>query len=449
MEGKKVIILGAGESGTGAAILAKSHGWDVMVSDSGPIKEKYKAELRRLQIPFEEEGHHPESFFEAAVVVKSPGIPPTAPLIRQLREKGIAVVSEIEFAFGFAEAPVVAITGSNGKTTTTSLVHHLLVESGIRAGLGGNIGTSFAGLVDKGGFDCYVLELSSFQLEDINSFRPDVSVLLNITPDHLDRYGYSLEAYAAAKFRIAANQQTSDIFVWNLEDPVSGREISAHPVKATRLGFSREFRPEAAGWMEEAEMVIRHKGEILRFRFDEMKLMGQHNEANTLAAILAALQMGATESGIRNGLKTFEAIEHRLEKVAETGGILAINDSKATNVDAVWYALECMERPCIWIAGGVDKGNDYQPLVPLVKDKVKALIVLGKDKDKFFQVFEPHTKSLSQALSMEEAVEQAFRQATKGDCILLSPACASFDLFQNYEDRGRQFKQAVLNRVPA
>ena len=434
----KIAILGAGESGVGAALLAQKTGAEAWVSDKGRIAEKYEQVLREHQIPFETGQHTEEKFFEADIIVKSPGIPDRAPLVQALKAKGKPVISEIEFAARHTGARIIAVTGSNGKTTTTSLIFHLVKAAGLDAGLGGNIGNSFAWLVATTSHAWYVLEISSFQLDDIVEFRPDIAVLLNITPDHLDRYDYRMENYAAAKFRITENQRNADLFIYGASDPVTAETLAHTAVAARKMGFAEAKGPGIAAWMEGMEMVLESG-----FRMDtgDMKLLGRHNALNAMAAVLAAQAAGLDDEEIRAGLRSFQPIEHRLEPVATVAGVAYINDSKATNVDAVGYALESMKKPTIWLAGGVDKGNDYVPLVHHVREKVKVIIVLGEYIEKFFQHFDH--QDIYQVMSMQEAVQLASGLAVPGDTVLLSPACASFDLFKNYEDRGKQFKEAV------
>ncbi|MDX2250222.1 MAG: UDP-N-acetylmuramoyl-L-alanine--D-glutamate ligase [Bacteroidia bacterium] len=434
----KTAILGGGESGVGAAILAKKQGQEVWLSDAGLIKENYKNELIQNAIPFEEGTHSIDKFFDADLIVKSPGIPGTVPIIQQLKAAGKAVISEIEYASRYTTARIIGITGSNGKTTTTSLIYHLLKAAGKDVGLGGNIGQSFALQVAMEKREGYVLEISSFQLDDIETFRPDVAVLLNITPDHLDRYSYSLDNYAAAKFRITENQTMQNAFIWCLEDEQSLRMMEKLSVLAKKQGFGLKKTPDSAAWMENNWLHLAASGPVMDFR--EMNLLGRHNQVNTLAALLAVEAYGVDVKSLTPALKSFLPIEHRLEPCGEIKGVRYINDSKATNVDAVYFALEGLEGPIVWMAGGVDKGNDYQPLVSFVQEKVKAIVVLGEKKEKFLKAF---NVPVYQEMSMKSAVETAGKLSQPGDTVLLSPACASFDLFTNYEDRGKQFKAAV------
>jgi UDP-N-acetylmuramoylalanine--D-glutamate ligase len=436
----RIAILGAGESGTGAALLARKLGQALWLSDGGPIQAAYRAVLESQAIPFEE-GQHSEAYFrEADLVVKSPGIPGSIPLLRALREAGKPIVSEIEYASRFTPAPLLAITGTNGKTTTTSLLHHLVKSAQPGAALGGNIGKSFAWLLAEGEAPCYVLEVSSFQLDDIAQFRPRVALLLNITPDHLDRYG-TMDAYAAAKFRIAENQGPEDTFIYCHEDPETAARIGAYDIRAEVQGYGLAQKAGAAAWAEGSDICL---AEGLRFDFGAMQLIGPHNQLNAMAAILAARAFGVPAETLRAALPHFAPVPHRLEPVGDWEGVRYINDSKATNVDATFYALQGMERPVVWMAGGVDKGNDYEALKPLVREKVKAIVVLGKYADKFRASFD---KPLLQAASMEEGLALARQQAAPGDVVLLSPACASFDLFRNFEDRGDQFRAGVRNWI--
>lgn len=435
---KKIVVLGAGESGVGAALLGKKIGAEVYVSDGGKIQSTYRNILVENEIPFEEGKHTTESFFDADVIIKSPGIPPKAPLIRELKAAGKQIISEIEFAFRHTDIPIIAITGSNGKTTTTAWIHHLLVTGGIKAALGGNIGKSFAALLAEE-VDCevFVLEISSFQLDDIDRFRPDIAVLTNITADHLDRYDYSMEKYAAAKFRIGMNQLPSDAFIYHAADRVTAGELWKHPVNASRLGFALEQRPDVLIWVTENQLVAGYKFEL---PISDLSLKGPHNVLNAMAAILAAKRMGVADQAIIKGLKDFQAIEHRMEPVATINDVHYINDSKATNIDSVVYALQSVDGPIVWIAGGVDKGNDYSLLNT---DAVKALVILGPNKEKLLQTY-TGKMMISEAENMAQAIGQASAFAQPGDTVLLAPACSSFDLFQNFEDRGRQFKHEVL-----
>ena len=429
----KVVILGAGESGVGAALLAKQLKYEVFVSDKGSVKEIYKQELIENNIPFEENKHSEKKIFEASEIIKSPGIPDKVDLIQRLKEAGIPVISEIEFAGKHTNATIVAITGSNGKTTTTNLIYHLLKTANLDVAVGGNVGYSFARLLTEELHQYYVLELSSFQLDGIVTFRPDISILLNITPDHLDRYEYKIENYVASKFRVMMNQQAEDHFVFNAKDENILSFLKNETPKANLI--------EVNNVETDAEMLI-----VDQYRFDRSRcsLKGQHNMFNATCAIKTALQLGVGKEDIQKGLDTFKNAPHRLESVAAIGDVEYINDSKATNVDAVYYALDAMTKPIVWIVGGTDKGNDYGPVLELVETKVKAIICLGIDNTKILSVFSPIVKIIEETQSAREAVERASIYAESGDVVLLSPACASFDLFKNYEDRGDQFREAVL-----
>lgn len=435
----KIVILGAGESGIGAALLAKKIGAEVWVSDGGTIKEKYKTTLVEHQLPFEEGKHSIEKFFDADVIIKSPGIPPTAEVVQTLREAGKSIISEIEFAYRHAKGSIIAITGSNGKTTTTALIYHLLNEAGKSVAVGGNIGKSFARILaeETQPSDLYVLEVSSFQLDDIQDFKPDVAVLVNITADHLDRYQWDMAKYAAAKFRIAMNQAPSDAFVYCVDDPVTMGEIWKHEPKAERLGFSLEQKPGSLIWMEKQEIVAGYK---FRVDYRDMQLKGKHNAFNVMAAILVAKRLGVTDEAVRAALPSFGAIEHRMEPVATIDGVLYINDSKATNVDSTFYALKSMETPTVWIAGGLDKGNEYGILDI---SKVKALVILGPNKDKLLEAFSGKIETIGLAEDMPAAIKLSQQLAEPGDTVLLAPACSSFDIFENFEARGRIFKEEV------
>lgn len=435
---KKISILGAGESGIGAAVLALKEGYEVWVSDAGKIADRFKKILLEKEIPFEEGEHTKEKFFEADMIVKSPGIPEHVEIIQEIRKKGGKIVSEIEFASQHTDAKLIAITGSNGKTTTTSLIWHLMKAAGIEVGLAGNIGKSFAWQVAEESYEVYVLEISSFQLDDIDTFKPNIALLLNITPDHLDRYDYSLYKYGAAKMKIAANQEESDSLIYWMEDPEIAKQMFDLKPKSQRLPFSLKERKASKAWVEKTQLQMGGKSFL---DFTSLKLIGRHNQLNALAALMAVEAYGVDLEEVKDALCEFHPVEHRLEWVAEVDGVSYINDSKATNVDAVAFALEAMEKPLIWLAGGVDKGNDYTELKEEVEQKVKSIIVLGEDKVKFEKEF---SLPIQQAMSMEEAVRIASEISETGDTVLLSPACASFDLFKNYEDRGKQFKEEVL-----
>ncbi|MEL6190826.1 MAG: UDP-N-acetylmuramoyl-L-alanine--D-glutamate ligase [Bacteroidota bacterium] len=433
---EKAIILGAGESGVGAALLAVQYGWDVWVSDFGTISPAHKQELEENYIPYEEGKHSIESFFDAQVVIKSPGIPQTVPVIRALREKNIPIVSEIEFASHYCGAKIIAITGTNGKTTTTSLIFHVLEKAGEEVAVGGNIGESFARLLTKDRKKVYVLELSSFQLEDIDRFHPNIALLLNVTPDHLDRYEGDIRKYGQTKIRIGMNQTSDDVFICENDSSLIQELQEEGSLKAKVLKFG-ENKAGADIWWN-GQNVETESGESWSSK--DWQLLGKHNVRNIMAAILALKEYGLSDQQIREGLADFRPIVHRLETIDRINGIRFINDSKATNVEAVYYALEGMDEPLIWIAGGVDKGNDYSSILELVEEKVKTIIVLGQGYEKFSRQFK---KPMFQANSMSQAIALAAKGAEKGETVLLSPACASFDLFKNYIDRGEQFRAEV------
>lgn len=444
----RLVILGSGESGTGAALLGQHLGYDVLVSDKGNIKPEYKTALNNAGIPWEEGQHTLENILNADEIIKSPGIPEKTEVMKAIRAAGINVIGEIEWGYRHAgPCRIVAITGSNGKTTTTMLTDHLLRTAGLNVRMGGNVGNSFAAMVlddllqgqNNNPERIFVLEVSSFQLDDIQQFKPEVAVLLNITPDHLDRYEYKLENYARAKFRIAMNQGQGDVFIYNGIDPITAEIMPA-------VSISSQVQHVAIGQAQLETPGIIHLGEQ-HFTLTKGNLRGPHNQFNAACAAQTALQMGAEPAKIQEGLDTFQTPPHRLEKVAEHNGVTWINDSKATNVDSVFYALQAMNTPTIWIAGGTDKGNDYSPLLDLVANKVKAIVCMGVDNSKLLSVFGPMNKPIVEARSAREAVEAAAKFAQAGDTVLLSPACASFDLFKNYEDRGAQFREEVLRVV--
>ena len=441
----RIVILGGGESGVGSAVLAKVKGFDVFLSDMGKISDEYASMLEKWEIPFEQGCHTEELILNADEVIKSPGIPSTAPMVKKIEEKGIGVISEIEFAGRYDNAKKICITGSNGKTTTTSLIYHLLCQAGLNVGLGGNIGKSYAYQVATEKFDIYVLELSSFQLDNMYDFKADIAVITNITPDHLDRYEYKMENYVKAKFRVTRNMSSDDCFIFCSDDEITVNHLNQIVMKAKMLPFTQKTQVEQGAYVDGDRMIVRFKEEECDMYLQELALGGKHNIYNSMAAALAAKAMDIDNEVIRDGLATFQAVEHRLEKVLSIRDVLYINDSKATNVDAAWYALECQTRPVVWIAGGTDKGNDYSTLVPLVKEKVKALICMGVDNAKLHEAFDEHVKWTYDVRSAEEAVKIADSIAASGDVVLLSPCCASFDLFKNYEDRGRKFKEAVRN----
>jgi UDP-N-acetylmuramoylalanine--D-glutamate ligase len=442
---KRLVILGGGESGVGTAMLAKKEGFEVFLSDKGKLKEGYKEVLSEHGIDWEEEQHSEALIINAAEVVKSPGIPDTAPLIKKLKEKNIPVISEIEFAGRYTNAKKICITGSNGKTTTTLLTYHLLKKAGFNVGLGGNVGKSFAMQVATNDFDYYVLELSSFQLDGMFEFKADIAILLNITPDHLDRYDYKFENYADSKFRITQNQTKDDAFIYCMDDEVIVKGIKERNIKAQQYPFSIKQKAEPGAFLNENNQVVINTNHInpLFMTIQELALQGKHNIYNSMAAGVAGKLVEIRKDTIRESLSDFHNIDHRLEMVGNVHGIEFINDSKATNVNSTWYALESMTNPVILILGGVDKGNDYMMLNDLVRDKVKAIICLGADNKKIIKAFGGIVDTIVEAKSAKEAVAQAYKLGKKGDTVLLSPACASFDLFENYEDRGTQFKQAV------
>lgn len=441
----RIVVLGGGESGVGSAVLAKVKGFDVFLSDMGKISEEYAAMLEKWEIPFEQGRHTEELILNADEVIKSPGIPSTAPMVQKIEEKGIGIISEIEFAGRYDQAKKICITGSNGKTTTTSLIYHLLCQAGLNVGLGGNIGKSYAYQVATEKFDIYVLELSSFQLDNMYDFKADIAIITNITPDHLDRYGYMMENYVKAKFRVTRNMSSEDCFIFCSDDDITINHLNQIVLKAKMLPFTQKGKVEQGAYVDGDRMIVRFKEDECDMYLQELALGGKHNVYNSMAAALAAKAMDIDNQVIREGLATFQAVEHRLEKVLSIRDVLYINDSKATNVDAAWYALECQTSPVIWIAGGTDKGNDYSTLVPLVKEKVKAMICMGLDNAKLHDAFDSHVDWTCDVTSAEEAVKVADSIAVAGDVVLLSPCCASFDLFRNYEDRGRKFKEAVRN----
>ena len=440
-----MVILGGGESGVGAAVLAKVKGFDVFLSDRGGIKQEYIDTLRKWEIPFEHGRHSEELILNADEVVKSPGIPETAPMVLKLKDKGIHIISEIEFAGRYDTARKICITGSNGKTTTTSLIYYLLKEAGLNVGLGGNIGKSYAYQVATEHFDYYVLEISSFQLDGCYEFRPDIAIITNITPDHLDRYGYDMENYVRAKFRLTANLRPEDCFIFDSDDAITISHLDKIVTEARRLPFTQQGKVEQGAYLDDDKIVVRYEEDECDIYLKELALGGRHNIYNSMAAALAAKAAGIDNRVIRSSLESFQPIEHRLEPVLSVGGVLYINDSKATNVDAAWYALECQTRPVVWIVGGTDKGNDYSVMTGLVRSKVKAIVCLGIDNRKIHEAFESIVgkENMRDTISAAEAVEAASGYAVSGDVVLLSPCCASFDLFTCYEDRGQQFKDAV------
>lgn len=439
---KKLIVLGGGESGVGAAILGKEKGWEVFLSDKGTISEKYAKVLSENGIRWEEKTHSEAEILQADCIVKSPGIPDSVEIIQKAKQKNIEIISEIEFAYRYTNGKIIAITGSNGKTTTTSLVYHLLKEAEFNVGLVGNIGKSFAQMVAQNDKAYYVLEISSFQLDGIVHFRPDIAILLNITPDHLDRYEYKFENYIASKFRITQNQTQNDFFIYDADDPVIFQWLKNHAIKAKKIPFSMEKEVENGAYATNNSIKIQ-LNTMLEINTQEVTLQGKHNVKNTMAATAAAQLVRIRKESIRKSLSTFQGVPHRLEFVSEIQGVRYVNDSKATNVNSVYYALDTMPENLIWIVGGVDKGNDYASLMALVQQKVKAIVCLGKDNQKIKDTFAPMLSNIKEAFSMEEAVVMAKHIAVEGDTVLLAPACASFDLFKNYEDRGEQFVACV------
>ena len=442
---QKIAILGAGESGVGTAILAKKQGFEVFVSDYGEIKEKYKKVLEQIGVAWEEGGHTEARILKASVAMKSPGIPDSVPLVQQLISKGIPVISEIEFASRYTNAKIIGITGSNGKTTTTKWVYHILKSAGISAGMAGNVGDSFAKQVAGENVDWYVLELSSFQLDGIVDFRPHISVLTNITPDHLNRYNYNIEEYIESKFRIVKNQTGEDFFIYDADDEIISKWLETRSVKAQKLPFSLQEKFENGAYIENNNIKININNNQFIMPISTLALEGKHNMKNAMAASTVANLLRIRKETIRQSMEDFQGVEHRLEKVLKINNVLYINDSKATNINATYYALDSVKGETVWIVGGEDKGNDYTELLPLVNEKVKAIICLGIDNSKIFDAFGNCVDLIVETQSMVEAVKMAYKIAEKGNTVLLSPACASFDIFENYEDRGRQFKDAVRN----
>ena len=441
---KRLVILGGGESGVGAAVLASKEGYEVFLSDGGALKDNYRRDLQELGIDFEEGGHTTDKILNADEVMKSPGIPDKNELVKQIRSKGIPVISEIELAYRHkGDSRIIGITGSHGKTTTTSLTYHICRHGGLDCALVGNIGYSFARQVAEDPKPWYVAEISSFQLDDIVHFRPDVAILTNITEDHLDRYDYKFDNYIRSKFRIAMNQTKDDYFIYNFDDPVIKSYLDQYPIHSNPLPFTMQHETNKGGFINKGQMNIDTGNEKWQMSIYDFALKGIHNQYNTMAAGIASATVGIRKQKIREAIQSFEALEHRMEYVSTVRGVEFINDSKATNVNSTWYALESMEKPTILILGGVDKGNDYGLIRDLVKEKVKAIVCMGIDNRKIHEAFQNDVALMVNTASAEEAVKAAFHFATKGDVILLSPACASFDLFKNYEDRGRQFKEAV------
>jgi UDP-N-acetylmuramoylalanine--D-glutamate ligase len=440
---KRAVILGAAESGIGAAILAKKQGYEVFVSDLGIIKEKYKTELLALTFEFEEGQHSEEKILNADLVIKSPGIPEKAPLIKKLKEKNIQVISEIEFAGKYTSAKKICITGSNGKTTTTLLTCDLFRRAGLSVGLAGNVGQSMARQVAENDFDYYVIELSSFQLDGMFDFKAEVAILLNITPDHLDRYEYKMQNYIDSKFRITQNQTSEDVFIWCSDDPVLADEMKKRKIEAHCVAFSLGFPPAEGAGIIDNKMIINWNKNTFTMSILDIALQGNHNTYNSMAAGISGMVVHIRNEKIRECMADFKGVEHRLERFLKVHGIEFINDSKATNINSTWYALESMTHPTVWIVGGIDKGNNYDELMELVKKRVKAIVCLGTDNARILEAFGHLGLTMVETQSMVDAVRSAYYLAKNGDTVLLSPACASFDLFENYEDRGRQFKNAV------
>jgi len=439
----RIVVLGAGESGTGAAVLAKLKGFDVFVSDKGQIKQDYRQLLRMYEIPFEAEKHTEELILNADEVIKSPGIPEKADIIKHIREKNISIISEIEFAARYTNSKLICITGSNGKTTTVNLIYKILKDAGLNVGLAGNVGKSFAMQVAHENYEYYVIELSSFQLDDMFEFRANIAILLNITPDHLDRYNYDVNNYIASKFRIIQNQQKDDVFIYCKDDDLTMKNIEKFISDAIKYPFSLEPHGHDGAFINGNKLNVITDNTQFTMNTEDISIKGKHNLYNSMAASIAARVLHIRKENIRQSLIDFKGVEHRLEAVVKVRSIEFINDSKATNVNSAWYALESMTKPVVWIAGGVDKGNEYSELFELARKKVKALVCLGVDNEKLKKSFEGVVSIIDEAGSMEEAVRKAYRLADKGDVVLLSPCCASFDLFKNYEDRGLQFKECV------
>jgi UDP-N-acetylmuramoylalanine--D-glutamate ligase len=442
----KLIILGAGESGIGAALLAKQKGYDVFVSDAGEIADKYLQELTKNEILFEQSGHSEELILSASEVVKSPGIPEKSAIVQKIRLNNIPIISEIEFAYRYADnSKIIAITGSNGKSTTTALTYHICKTANQNCAMVGNIGFSFARQIAQDPKDLYIIEISSFQLDDIKSFRSDVAILTNITEDHLDRYQYKLENYVNSKFRIVENQRQSDVFIYNLDDEVSMKYITNYTINSIQAPITMRKELPQGAYLTNAKICLKWKSEEMEMNVSDFAVKGKHNLYNSMAASMAVTAIGIRKEIIRESLQTFESLEHRMENVATIKGVEFINDSKATNVNSAWFALESMTKPVILILGGVDKGNNYNLLKEMVSEKVKAIVCMGLDNAKIEEAFSEIIPLIVHTQSAEEAAITAFQIANKGEVVLLSPACSSFDLFKNYEDRGNQFKAAVRN----
>lgn len=442
-QNRLLVILGAGESGVGAAILGQAKGWRVFVTDGATIKPSFQQELNEKGIAFEAGSHDFTQILSADLIIKSPGIPEKAPVMKAIRDKGIRVISEIEFGGYYSKAKHICITGSNGKTSTTLWCYHILKKAGLNVGLAGNVGQSFARQVATENYDFYVLELSSFQLDDMFAFKADIAILTNITPDHLDRYNYQLQNYVAAKFRILQNQTAADFFIYNADDPTIAEQMQRSFTPAQLVPFSMTRPQEFGGYADQQQLYININKQQLTMSIHDLALKGKHNTQNALAAGIAARLVEIRTDAIRESLQDFTNVEHRMEFVAKVNGIEFINDSKATNINAAWFALESMDKPTVWIVGGVDKGNDYSELYELVAEKVKAIVCLGIENEKIIEAFKDKVDNIVEAKSANEAVAFAYQLARKDQTVLLSPACASFDLFSSYEDRGQQFKQAV------
>ena len=440
---KKLVVLGGGESGIGAAILGKQKGFNVFVSDKGNIVEKYKKVLLINDVKFEENQHTESEILDADLVMKSPGISDTVPLIKQLKSISVPVISEIELAAKYTDAIIIGITGSNGKTTTTLLVHHILKDAKLSIGVAGNIGNSFAQQVAEKSYENYVLELSSFQLDGIKKFNSHIAILTNITPDHLDRYDHDFNKYIESKFRITKNQKTTDYLIYDADDKAINNWLQNNKLKAKLVPFSIKRELEFGAFIRDNNIITNINTEEFTMPLSNLTLQGKHNTKNAMAATMAAQLLKVRKESIKESLSTFEGAEHRLENVAKINEVYFINDSKATNVNATFYALECMDKSTVWIVGGVDKGNDYNDLLPLVREKVSSIVCLGIDNEKIKKTFQNVVDIIVETAGAEEAVKVSKKLANKGDVVLFSPACASFDLFDNYEDRGRQFKKAV------
>jgi len=441
----RLVVLGGGESGVGTAILGKKKGYDVFISDFGKIKNNYKEVLALNKLDWEEEKHTEELILNADVVMKSPGIPDKSPIVKALKKKGIPIISEIEFAYQFLDVDTIGITGSNGKTTTTMLTHHVLKQGSLNVGLAGNIGKSFAWQIAENKHEGYVLELSSFQLDGIEKFRPHIAVITNISPDHLDRYEYKYELYIEAKFRITMNQTESDFLIYDADDEAISKWLENNTVKAQKVPFSLIREVENGVYLKNDTIISNINKDEFTMPINDLSLEGKHNVKNAMAATAVAQLMRIRKETIRESLSNFQGVEHRLEQVLKIQNVQYVNDSKATNINSTFYALDSMKTPTVWIVGGVDKGNDYSELMSLVREKVKAIVCLGVDNRKILDAFGNVVDVMVETASMQEAVKVAQKLAEKGDTVLLSPACASFDLFENYEDRGKQFKNAVQN----